>query len=164
MFELVKEKIGKIKKEEVIYSPLEGRTMPLSKVNDPTFREEMLGKGVAILPSVGRVVAPLDGTIDMVFDTKHAITMTSESGVQILIHVGLETVSLKGAPFKAHVRAGDRVQQGDLLLEFNIEAIKKANLDFITPVIICNSYDYRKIVANTGKDVSVHDKVLTLRK
>lgn len=147
-----------------LYSPIIGRTVPLSKVNDPTFSEEMLGKGIAIIPSEGKVFAPIDSVIGMVFDTKHAISMSSELGVQILIHVGLETVSLKGAPFKTHVRAGDRVRRGDLLLEFNIDAIKKANLDPITPVVICNSYDYRKVVAYTGKDVSIDDRVLTLKK
>ena len=147
-----------------LYSPIIGRTVPLSKVNDPTFSEEMLGKGIAIIPSEGKVFAPIDGIIGMVFDTKHAISMSSELGVQILIHVGLETVSLKGAPFKTHVRAGDRVRRGDLLLEFNIDAIKKAGLDSITPVVICNSYDYRKVVAHTGKDVSTNDRVLTLKK
>ena len=147
-----------------LYSPIIGRTVPLSKVNDPTFSEEMLGKGIAIIPSEGKVFAPIDSVIGMVFDTKHAISMSSELGVQILIHVGLETVSLKGAPFKTHVRAGDRVRRGDLLLEFNIDAIKKAGLDSITPVVICNSYDYRKVVAHTGKDVSTNDRVLTLKK
>lgn len=147
-----------------LYSPIIGRTVPLSKVNDPTFSEEMLGKGIAIIPSEGKVFAPIDGIIGMVFDTKHAISMSSELGIQILIHVGLETVSLKGAPFKTHVRAGDRVKKGDLMLEFNIDAIKKANLDPITPVVICNSYDYRKVVAYTGKDVSIDDRVLTLKK
>ena len=157
MFDFFNEKIE-------LHSPIIGRTVSLSKVNDPTFSEEMLGKGIAIIPSEGKVFAPVDGIIGMVFQTKHAISMTTESGVQILIHVGLETVSLKGAPFKAHVRAGDRVRRGELMLEFNIDAIKKAKLDPITPVVICNSYDYRKVVAHTGKDVSASDKVLTLKK
>ena len=157
MFDFFYEKIE-------LHSPIVGKTVPLSKVNDPTFSKEMLGKGVAIVPAEGRVFAPANGIIGMVFDTKHAISMTTESGVQLLIHVGLETVSLKGAPFKTHVRTGDRVKEGDLMMEFNIDSIKKANLDPITPVIICNSYDYKKVTAHTGKDVSTNDKVLTLKK
>ncbi len=102
----------------------------------------MLGKGAAIIPTVGKVVAPMDGTIAMVFDTKHAISMTSESGIEILIHIGLDTVSLKGEPFTAHVASGDQVKAGDLLLEFDIEAIKAAGLDTVSPIVICNTPDY----------------------
>lgn len=164
MFDLLKEKIGLGKKEEVLLSPIEGRTVAISEVNDPTFSQEMLGKGVAIIPSAGRVISPVDGTIEIVFDTKHAISMTSDTGIQILIHVGIDTVSLKGAPFKAYVRTGDRVKAGDLMLEFNIETIKKAGLNTITPVIICNSYDYEKVMAHAGRNVRTTDKVLTLKK
>ena len=164
MFDSLKERIGLGRKEEVLLSPIEGRAVTLSEVGDPTFSQEMLGKGVAIIPSVGKVVSPVDGTIEMVFDTRHAISMTSDTGVQILIHVGIDTVSLKGAPFKAYVRTGDRVKAGDLMLEFNIEAIKKVGLNPVTPIVICNSYDYRKVNAHTGRNVGTGDKVLTLMK
>ena len=106
MFGSLKEKLGFGKKKgEVLGAPVEGEAVELSKVSDPTFGEEILGKGVAIIPSVGRTVAPVDGTIEMVFDTKHAISMTSDSGIEILIHIGLDTVTLKGEPFTAHVAA-----------------------------------------------------------
>lgn len=164
MFGSLKEKIRFGKKDEVLFSPIEGRTVSISEVSDPTFSQEMLGKGVAIVPDVGRVVSPVDGTVEMVFDTKHAISITSDTGIQILIHVGIDTVSLKGAPFKAYVRTGDRVKVGDLMLEFNVEAIKKAGLNTITPVIICNSYDYKKVIAHAGRNVGTTDKVLTLMK
>ena len=165
MFGSLKEKLGFGKKKgEVLGAPVEGEAVELSKVSDPTFGEEILGKGVAIIPSVGRTVAPVDGTIEMVFDTKHAISMTSDSGIEILIHIGLDTVTLKGEPFTAHVAAGDKVTAGDLLLEFDIEAIKEAGLDTIVPMVICNPSDYSEIQASAGKTVKVLDEVLTVTK
>ena len=164
MFDSLKEKLGFGKKDEILTAPIEGQAVKLSEVSDPTFSQEMLGKGIAIIPTVGKVVSPVNGTIEMVFDTKHAISMTSDTGIQILIHVGIETVSLKGTPFKAYVRTGDRVKAGDLMLEFDIGAIKKAGLNIITPVIICNSYDYGKVIGHTGRNVGTTDKVITLAK
>lgn len=161
----LKDKLGFGKKKgEVLGAPIEGEAIALSEVSDPTFGEEILGKGVAIVPSVGKVVAPVDGTIEMVFDTKHAISMRSESGIEILIHVGLDTVTLKGEPFEAHVAAGDRVKAGDLLLEFDIEAIKAAGLETVAPMVICNTADYSDIQAMAGKTVKPLDDVLTVVK
>ena len=165
MLSSLKDKLGFGKKKgEVLGAPIEGEAIALSEVNDPTFGEEILGKGVAIIPSVGKVVAPVDGTIEMVFDTKHAISMRSESGIEILIHVGLDTVTLKGEPFEAHVAAGDKVKAGDLLLDFDIEAIKAAGLETVAPMVICNTADYSDIQAMAGKTVKLLDEVLTVTK
>lgn len=165
MLGLLKEKLGFGKKAgEVIGAPLEGKAVAISEVSDPTFGQEILGKGMAIIPSVGKLVAPVDGTVEMVFDTKHAISMSTDSGIEILIHVGLDTVSLKGEPFTAYVEAGQKVKAGDLMLEFDIEAIKAAGLETITPVIICNTHDYKEITAHVGKTVNTLDEVLTLVK
>ena len=165
MFGSLKEKLGFGKKAgEVLGAPVEGKAVAISEVSDPTFGEEILGKGMAIIPTVGKVVAPVDGTVGMVFDTKHAISMTSVSGTEILIHVGLDTVTLGGAPFTAYVKDGQKVKAGDLMLEFDIEAIKAAGLETITPVVICNTDDYKEIIANVGKDVKTMDEVLTLTK
>lgn len=165
MFHSLKEKLGIGKnKGEVIGAPIQGKTIAISEVNDPTFGQEILGKGVAILPSVGKVVAPIEGTVEMVFDTKHAISMSSDSGIQMIIHVGLDTVTLKGEPFTTYVEAGQKVKAGDIMLEFDIEAIKAAGLDTITPIVICNSGDYQDITAHVGKDVNLGDDVLTLVK
>ena len=101
-------------KENVLYAPCKGKVVPLSEVPDPTFSEKILGDGFAVIPSEGKIYAPTDGEIAMVFDTLHAITLTSSSGTEILIHIGLDTVTLKGAPFTAHVAAGDQVKKGDL--------------------------------------------------
>ena len=165
MFGSIKEKLGFSKNtREVIGAPIEGKVVAMSEVSDPTFGQEILGKGAAIIPSVGKAVAPIDGTVEMVFDTKHAISMSSDSGIQMIIHVGLDTVSMKGEPFTVHVEAGQRVKAGDLMLEFDIEAIKAAGLDTITPIVICNSGDYKEITAHVDKDVNTGDDILTLVK
>ena len=165
MFGSLKGKFGFGKKVgEVLAAPVQGKAVAISEVSDPTFGQEILGKGVAIIPSVGRVVSPVDGTVEMVFDTKHAISIVSDSGIQILIHVGLDTVSLKGAPFKEYVEAGQKVKTGDLMLEFDIAAIQAAGLETITPIVICNTEDYKEIKASVDKDVVTGDTVLTLVK
>jgi len=158
----LKEKLGLSKQRgEVLKAPLTGKTIAMSKVSDPTFGQEILGKGIAIIPSAGKLVAPIDGTVEMVFDTKHASSMSSHNGMQILIHVGLDTVTLKGEPFTAHVSGGQKVKEGDLLLEFDIKAIQSAGLETVTPIVICNSNDYNQIDANAGQNVNLGDEILT---
>ena len=161
----IKEKLGFGKKiGEILGAPIQGKVISVTEVNDPTFSEELLGKGIAIVPYVGKVVAPIDGKIGMVFGTKHAITMTSDSGIEILIHIGLDTVTLEGAPFTTYVEADQRVKAGDLMLEFDIEAIKEAGLDVISPIVICNSDEYKEVQANTEQEVKALDPILTLVK
>ena len=163
MFGSLKEKLGLGKKKgEVLGAPVEGEAVELSKVSDPTFGEEILGKGVAIIPSVGKVVAPIDGTIAMVFDTKHAISMTSDSGIEILIHIGLDTVTLKGEPFTAHVAAGDKVKAGDLLLEFDIPGIKEAGYEVTTPIVVTNSDEFNDVEMKAEGQVTVGVELLEL--
>lgn len=148
----------------VLVSPVQGEAVSIKKVSDPTFGEEILGKGIAIIPSVGKVFAPADGTIEIMFDTKHAVSMTTDDGVEILIHIGLDTVSLKGQHFTSHVRAGKKVNAGDLLVEFDVDAIKKAGFDVITPIVICNTSDYSDIKAFESSSVAVGDKILEIVK
>ena len=148
--------------ELIIGSPVKGKTVPLSSVNDPTFSEGMLGKGAAILPSEGKIYAPADGTIGMVFDTLHAISLTTDFGAEVLIHVGLDTVQLKGEGFEGHVKAGDTVKKGDLLLTVDLEKVKAAGYDIITPVLICNTADYAAVTAQADKEVNAGDDVLTV--
>ena len=149
---------------EIIGSPIEGEAVVSAEISDPTFGQELLGKGLAIKPADNKVYAPVDATIAMVFDTKHAISMISESGAEILVHIGLDTVSLNGAPFTVHVNADDKVQKGDLIAEFDMEAIKAAGLETITPVIICNSDDFKEVKRFTGKMVKPGDAVMELIK
>lgn len=129
----------------VIASPVKGTVVSLEQVNDPTFSEGMLGKGVAVIPAEGNIYAPVDGEISLLFDTLHAVSMTTKDGVEILIHVGLDTVKLKGDGFTAHVATGDSVKKGDLLLSVDLEALKAAGYDTVTPMVICNTDDYSDV-------------------
>lgn len=154
----------KTKVYDVIGAPLKGEAVPSVAVNDPTFAEEMLGKGMAIKPSEGKVYAPFDGIVAMVFDTKHAVSLVSEKGAEVLIHVGLDTVMLKGEHYTAHVESGAAVKKGDLLLEFDMEAIKAAGYQVITPVVVCNADDYKDVIRTTGMQVEPGDVVMQLEK
>ncbi len=147
-----------------ICAPLTGKAVALSEVSDPTFGEEILGKGAAIIPADGRVVSPVNGTVETVFDTLHAIGLKSEDGVEILIHVGLDTVKLGGKHFKAHVKNGDKVEVGTLLVEADLEKIKGEGYDVITPVIISNSFDYGDVLAVTGQEIKAGNDLLKVVK
>ncbi|UJL47003.1 PTS system trehalose-specific EIIBC component [Virgibacillus sp. NKC19-16] len=125
-------------KEEMIYAPLSGRVVELENVPDPTFSQKMMGDGLAIEPSDGKVVAPFDGEIVQVFPTKHAVGLQGESGVEVLIHIGLETVALDGEGFEAHVKQGDQVKTGDPLITFDLAFIKEKAANHVSPVIITN--------------------------
>ncbi len=155
-----------LKKDKKLYisSPMEGEVFPLSQVNDPVFRDKIVGDGVAILPSKGRVLAPADGTIAMLFETKHAVSIKTEQGIELLIHIGLDTVNLKGQFFTAHVSAGDMVKTGDLLVEFDMAGIREAGYELMTPVVICNMTDYSGIVPNTGLVINELEQLITVKK
>lgn len=127
---------------EIIHSPIKGEVKALSEVNDSVFSGGMMGKGFAILPEEGAAVSPVEGRVTAVFKTKHAIGITSARGAEVLIHIGLDTVRLDGRHFEMHVKEGDAVAPGDLLITFDIEEIKAAGFDVITPVIITNTDQY----------------------
>ncbi|MCV2523432.1 beta-glucoside-specific PTS transporter subunit IIABC [Bacillus velezensis] len=127
---------------EIIHSPIKGEVKALSEVNDSVFSGGMMGKGFAILPEEGAAVSPVEGRVTAVFKTKHAIGITSTRGAEVLIHIGLDTVRLDGRHFEMHVKEGDAVAPGDLLITFDIEEIKAAGFDVITPVIITNTDQY----------------------
>ena len=147
-----------------ICAPAAGEVVPVTDVNDPTFSEEMLGKGIAIRPSEGKIVAPCDASVDMMFDTGHAVSLIADNGAEILIHVGLDTVNLKGKYYTVHAKNGDKVKKGDLLIEFDATAIAAEGYDIITPVVICNSADYKTVETLTGKTVAAGDPVIRLGK
>lgn len=153
-------------KEEsgIITAPVSGKLVSIKEVNDPTFSEEILGKGVAIIPSDNQICAPATGTVTTVFPTGHAAALTTDDGAEILIHIGLDTVKLDGKHFTIHVSEGQKVSKGDLLLEADLEQIKAEGYDTITPIIICNSDDFSEISPADFQDVKQGEKVLTLRK
>lgn len=150
--------------EDAVCAPVAGAVVPVTEVSDPTFGEEILGKGIAIRPAENRVCAPCDATIDLMFDTGHAVSMTADFGAEILIHIGLETIKLNGEHYTVHAKNGDKVKAGDLLIEFDREAIAAAGYDTITPVVICNSSDYSHFKTYTGMTAAVGDKVIGLKK
>ena len=150
--------------EIIIQSPIQGEACEITQVNDATFRDKLLGEGIAIKPSTGRVVAPVNGMIAILFETKHACTIVSDQGTEILIHIGLDTVNLKGKYYKAYVKDGDKVKVGDLILEFDMDKIKEAGYDLITPVVICNSADYSKIQTFSGNQVQELEPIISLQK
>ena len=127
---------------DTISSPMTGKLIDLNQVNDPTFASGLMGKGAAIIPTIGETVAPEDGEVVSLFRTKHAIGFQTQSGAEILIHIGIDTVKLDGEHFEAHVEAGQKVKKGDRLVSFDIEAIKQAGFEVTTPIIITNSDDY----------------------
>lgn len=145
-------------------APVKGKAVSLREVNDPTFSDGLLGKGVAVVPSEGKVFAPADGEIAMVFETLHAVSMNADFGAEILIHVGLDTVTMKGEGFTGHVKAGDKVKKGELLLEMDLEKIKAAGYDTVTPMLICNTDAYADVEGLPGKDVVPGDDILVIKK
>jgi PTS system beta-glucosides-specific IIC component len=146
-----------------VCSPMNGELVELSKVPDATFADGILGQGAAILPSEGRLYSPVDGTVASVFDTKHAISLVTDSGAELLIHVGLETVSLGGKYFTPRVKDGDKVKAGDLLMEFDLDSIKKDFKTF-TPVLVTNADDYASVdmIGNYGP-VKVGEPIYTAK-
>ena len=126
-----------------VVSPLAGQVKPLSQATDPVFSSGVMGQGVVIEPSQGELVSPVNGTVTVLFPTKHAVGIVSEEGVEMLMHIGMDTVSLDGKGFKAHVEQGDKVVVGQQLISFDMDVIKKAGLVTETPVIITNQDDFQ---------------------
>ena len=150
-------------KTRTLYSPLNGIAIPLSEVKDETFAGEVLGKGMAVTPSEGVVKAPCDAEVSMVFDTKHAIGLTAENGLELLIHVGLNTVELEGKYFTVHVNDGDKVQKGQTLITFDIDKIKEAGYDVTTPMIVTNTDDFEKVTFLNAGTVNNDSRVLEVQ-
>ncbi|MDT8860914.1 PTS glucose transporter subunit IIA [Alkalihalobacillus sp. MEB130] len=126
-------------KVETLTAPITGKTLDLAEVPDPVFAQKMMGDGIAIEPAEGEVVSPIDGEIVQVFPTKHAVGIKAKSGLEVLIHIGLETVNLNGEGFESFVKAGDKVKQGDKLIQFDLEIIREKAASTITPIIITNT-------------------------
>lgn len=151
-----------INKKISIESPVNGDMIPLSEVKDETFASEVIGKGVAFYPTEGKVFSPVDGSISALFKTNHAIGITSKEGVELLIHIGIDTVELEGEHFKAYVNSGDEVKAGDLLVEFELDKIKEKGYDIVTPLIVTNTDNYLEIIPEECNKTKKGDKVITI--
>ena len=156
------EKNNNMINKEVIDSPIKGEVIKLSNIQDDAFASGVLGSGVAIMPTEGIVVAPVDGEITTLFPSLHAIGITSEKGVELLIHVGLDTVQLGGKGFKAYVKQGDKVKKGQHLLDFNIEEIKNAGYSVVTPVVITNTAEYLEVAETKSENVDRGNSLITV--
>lgn len=149
---------------EVLAAPVEGEAVNSFEIGDAAFGGEMLGRGMAIKPVSGEIYAPVNGKVSLVSGAKHALTIISEDGAEILLHMGLDTVSLEGKPFEIYVKAEDRVKKGDLLAAVDLNMIRAAGLDTIIPIVILNSNIYRSISRFTGKKVRPGDDIMRLVK
>lgn len=147
-----------------VASPLNGKIVPIKQVKDDIFAQEMMGKGIAIEPASGEVAAPFDGEVMMVADSKHAIGLRSKEGLELLIHVGLNTVELKGKYFEVKVKEGDKIIQGQLLMVFDNKALRKDGYELTTPVIVTNSKDYLDVVPVDAEQIEQQDILLSVIK
>ena len=163
MFDSLKKMFEKNAKTISLKAVEDGRTIPMDEVNDQTFAQELLGPGIAIVPSNGTVVSPINGTIATVMDTKH-VCIQGEDGLELIVHAGLDTVELNGKYYQTYKEIGDQVKAGDVLLEFDLEEITKAGYDVTTPIVITNLGDYKITKCLTGQQVKAGEEVIQLTK
>ena len=143
---------------------MNGTAIPLEEVEDEVFSQKILGEGVAIRPAEGKLYAPCDGTIETVFDTKHAVNMVSADGAEVLMHIGIDTVKLGGKYFEAHVTDGQQVKKGDLLVSFDMDAITAAGYKLTTPLLVCNADEYTAVTPVAQSSVSAGDAAIQITK
>lgn len=146
----------------LIVLPLDGEIVPIDQVPDPIFSGRMMGDGAAVIPENGKIVAPVDGTLSMIAPTRHAYGFKTADGKEVLVHVGLETVGLEGAPFTVHAKAGDKVKKGDLIAEVDLDFLKEKGINPITPIILCKGGDDVVMDIAEGKGKAGQTAVLTL--
>ncbi|UHA71795.1 PTS sugar transporter subunit IIA [Paenibacillus sp. 481] len=141
---------GKKKKNISIIAPMTGKAVLLEEVPDAAFSQKIIGDGIAVEPTEGILIAPFDGEVIHLIDTHHSLVLGHESGLELLVHIGVNTVSLQGKPFKTYVKSGDKVKKGQTLIEFDIAQIKEAGLPVITPIIVANGDVVAELKVNTG--------------
>lgn len=164
LFDKLIKKPQEIPAKEVLAAYAEGELISIKDVNDPTFAEEILGKGVAIIPAEGEVYAPVDGTVTMLFDTLHAIALTTAMGQEVLLHIGLDTVELKGEYFRANVKVGQKVKAGDLLISFDREKIQEKGYDTVIPMLVTNREEFSGFQVEEPGTVKAGQTVMTVCK
>jgi PTS system beta-glucosides-specific IIC component/PTS system sucrose-specific IIC component len=153
--------VEKVKTE--LLSPVKGEILELSEVPDPTFAQKILGDGIAFKPEIGEIVAPVDAEVVNLFDTKHALGLKTESGAEVLIHIGLDTVKMGGEGFEAFVEQGDNVKAGDKLIEVDLNLVEEKAESIITPMVITNTADFEEITSTAAGQINFGDKVLEIK-
>ncbi|NLJ71029.1 MAG: PTS glucose transporter subunit IIA [Clostridiaceae bacterium] len=167
MFGKMKKMFSKADNKEELKAPIVGKLVKMQEVPDPTFSQEMLGPGFAIVPAEGKLYAPVAGEVTLVFDTLHAVAITTDAGAELIFHIGLDTVKEEGVGFEAHVAVGDRVKTGDLMVSFDLAALTEKGYNMITPVILTNKQAFSAEELNQDKldqNVGLDDVVYTLTK
>lgn len=147
-----------------VKAPLTGNVVALTDVPDPVFAGLMLGKGIAIEPTSGEMVSPVNGTVTTVFPTGHAVGLTSDNGIEVLIHVGMDTVSLNGQGFTQHVKAGEKVTIGQKLVTVDLEAVKAAGYSIVTPIVVTNTDNFSEVITINSQSVTAGENLLTIIK
>ncbi|PTX53751.1 PTS system IIA component (Glc family) [Melghirimyces profundicolus] len=160
---MLKKLFGKKERILTVQAPLKGKVMPLSEVPDPVFSDKMMGDGVAIEPGEAVVRAPVDGEIIQLFHTKHAVGIRTEEGLEVLIHIGLETVSMEGEGFTAKVKEGDRVRAGQPLIEFSLDAVQEKAKSTITPIVITNMDKVESLEPKVSEEAEPGDPVMEVK-
>ena len=150
-------------KAEILYSPMKGTVVPIGEVEDEAFSTRALGDGIGIEPKEGKLYAPCNGEVSMLFQTKHAINIISENGAEILMHIGIDTVKLYGKYFETHVKDGDKFKKGDLLISFDMEGIRREGYKLTTPIIVCNTTDYESVKAIAKGNIMPGDRAIELK-
>lgn len=145
-------KLFKKDHETHLYAPLSGKVVPLEEVPDPVFNQKMMGEGIAIIPIGGKIVAPFDGKVVQIPDTKHAVGLVDKNGTEVLVHIGIETVELNGEGFTPEVQAGDHVSLGQPLMTIDLAYLRENAKDMITPIVITNSADSGKHYQTTDEN------------
>ncbi|TQO56172.1 beta-glucoside-specific PTS transporter subunit IIABC [Paraclostridium bifermentans] len=162
----IKEETKEVKstklEKEIVVSPIKGEVLNLSDIEDAAFSSGVLGQGVAIIPSEGKVVAPVDGVVTTLFPSLHAIGILSDEGVEVLIHIGLNTVQLEGRGFEACIKQGDRITKGQTILKFDIDVIKEAGYSVVTPIVVTNSSQFLDAVQTESKNIELEDNLITV--
>lgn len=162
----VKEETEEVKstklEKEIVVSPIKGKVLNLSDIEDAAFSSGVLGQGVAIIPSDGKVVAPVNGVVTTLFPSLHAIGILSDEGVEVLIHIGLNTVQLEGRGFEACIKQGDRITKGQTILKFDIDVIKEAGYSVVTPIVVTNSSQFLDVVQTESKNIELEDNLITV--
>lgn len=156
MFNLIK------KKNEKLYSIANGEVISITRVNDKIFAEKLLGDGVAFLLSDGKIYSPCEAEVVMIANTKHAIGLKTKNGSELLIHIGLDTVNLKGEGFSVFVKTGDKVKQGTKLVEVNLEFMNSKKIDLTTPIILTNGNEYSLNILKSNQKIGLNDVIIKL--